>query len=139
MSIVSVTYKAGADISTFYGLSGAPVFSKYNDLIGVAIVGNKPHIPEELIGFVPVEIVRDLVRKVESREKLLKEQNIITAILKVYKNNKSSFALKTFHSQLSEIKPKSIKDFHQFPEITPKNIQNNNCFKSFLASRNQYF
>ena len=61
-----VTFKTDKRISTFTGLSGAPVFSKERELRGVIIQSNKPGF-SEAIGFTPVELLRDLVRKIEGK------------------------------------------------------------------------
>ena len=69
--IMDVTHKTDREMLNFKGISGAPVFSSGRNLIGVAIIGNDLHDPDEFIGFTPVEMLRDLVRKVEGREPLL--------------------------------------------------------------------
>ena len=81
--IVGITYKTDREMFTFGGISGAPVFSEDRDLIGVAIVGNRfPYFPE-FIGFTPVEMLRDLVRRVEGRELFLpdKKEEVVRLIL----------------------------------------------------------
>ena len=97
VSVADVTHKTNRRISTFFGLSGAPVFSKDQELIGVNVQGNKFGSALEFIGFVPVEILRDLVRKAEGKE---------TIITKGYKNFPE---LKIFKSIIKKLELESFK------------------------------
>ena len=64
---VRITHKTDREMSTFYRMSGAPVFSE-DILVGVAILGNIPSASEG-IGFTPVEMLKNLVRRIEDRSK----------------------------------------------------------------------
>lgn len=57
------------DMSSFNGkgLSGAPVFSKDIQLIGVVVLGNNLHSSFKQVGFVPIEALNDLVRREEGK------------------------------------------------------------------------
>lgn len=66
MTKVDVTNKTDESMTDFGGLSGSPVFSEDGQLLGVISKGNRPGDWEFLL-FVPVEILRDLVRKLEGK------------------------------------------------------------------------
>lgn len=66
----------------FKGISGAPVFSQDNELAGVAISGNSS---DELIGFTPVERLRDLAEKAEGKKVLyLSRETQIELLRQIY-------------------------------------------------------
>ena len=70
-TLVRVTYKTNRAISTFNGLSGAPVLFKGTDqLMGVAVKGNRPGAPEFIV-FTPVESLRNLVKGIDRGEEML--------------------------------------------------------------------
>ena len=64
-SLVQVTYKTDPEMFSFSGMSGSPVFSENRELIGLVILQSIecPLFSERTIGFVPLEIVRHLLRR----------------------------------------------------------------------------
>ena len=64
----AITYKTDRYIYTFGGMSGAPVFSTDKGLIGVAISALGTDHTHKKIGFTPIGMLRDLVRKAEGGE-----------------------------------------------------------------------
>lgn len=82
---MDVVFKTHKRISTFGGMSGAPVFYvdfEDEELIGVAITTNVYPI-REFIGFMPVRKLRDLVRKWESGEILSPKKEAENKIIKM--------------------------------------------------------
>ena len=83
--------------SGFKGMSGGPVFSKDRELIGVvaAQIEHGSIWPYEIyeIGFVPVEHLRNLIRRAENGKILSPElqQKIITTIFQITKHKKYSY------------------------------------------------
>lgn len=65
--LVSITGKIDRQMSTFFGISGAPVFSKDSSVIGVATSGDAGN-NTMFIGFTPIERVRYLVGNTEDRD-----------------------------------------------------------------------
>ena len=65
-TIVMITHKIKQMSPPFGGISGAPVFSKENNLIGVTITGTRYPSLFNLIGFIPIEKLKDLVRTLEN-------------------------------------------------------------------------